>query len=238
MTDPRFPNNEGCTLQSVTLTCSIEELPKFPCRTLKHQLYAAGSDDKNNCAAVLRFAAFPRTSLAVSTSSLGQLPTWTDITTVASSPCSWYIMTAVAAVQNTVLNLQRNSFSPYLPHGLYANQMSLPCADVTESASAASPTLSSPRELAFVAEMREFYANGAFLKTSEAAQVDPANPLPEHPKPQAYRGAWQNLNGIWQVSCMHFKIDATNRRTQGSSSTSASTKTVFAFWQAMLVPFH
>ena len=115
--------------------------------------------------------------------------------------------------------------------------MSLAFAAVTKSASAALPTLPSPRELAFIAEMDEFYAHGAFMKTSEAANVDPANPLPEHPKPQAYRGAWQNLNGIWQVGHMHCLVDAANRRTQGSSSAHAR-RWLQLQWQAKLVPFH
>ena len=36
------------------------------------------------------------------------------------------------------------------------------------------------------------------LLTRWAAKVDPAKPLPEHPRPQLVREAWQNLNGLWQ----------------------------------------
>ena len=36
------------------------------------------------------------------------------------------------------------------------------------------------------------------LMTRWAAEVDPANPHPEHPRPQMVREAWQNLNGLWQ----------------------------------------
>jgi len=36
------------------------------------------------------------------------------------------------------------------------------------------------------------------LMTRWAAKVDPAKPLPEHPRPQLVREAWQNLNGLWQ----------------------------------------
>jgi hypothetical protein len=32
-----------------------------------------------------------------------------------------------------------------------------------------------------------------------AEQVDPANTLPEYPRPQMVRDAWVNLNGIWQM---------------------------------------
>jgi len=36
------------------------------------------------------------------------------------------------------------------------------------------------------------------LMTDWARQVDPANPLPEYPRPQMVRSEWLNLNGIWQ----------------------------------------
>lgn len=36
------------------------------------------------------------------------------------------------------------------------------------------------------------------LMTRWASQVDPANPLPEYPRPQLVRSNWQNLNGVWQ----------------------------------------
>ena len=38
----------------------------------------------------------------------------------------------------------------------------------------------------------------ASLTTRWAADVDPANPLPEYPRPQLVRKEWQNLNGLWQ----------------------------------------
>jgi hypothetical protein len=43
------------------------------------------------------------------------------------------------------------------------------------------------------------------LMTDYAQQVDPANPLPEYPRPQMVRSNWLNLNGIWQ-----FQAGATN----------------------------
>src|SRR5690242_6534830 len=43
------------------------------------------------------------------------------------------------------------------------------------------------------------------LMTDWAQQVDPANPLPEYPRPQMVRSNWLNLNGIWQ-----FQAGATN----------------------------
>lgn len=38
----------------------------------------------------------------------------------------------------------------------------------------------------------------ASLMTRFAKDVDPKNVLPEYPRPQLVRDAWQNLNGIWQ----------------------------------------
>lgn len=38
----------------------------------------------------------------------------------------------------------------------------------------------------------------AQLMTDWAAQIDPANPLPEYPRPQMVREDWLNLNGVWQ----------------------------------------
>jgi hypothetical protein len=36
------------------------------------------------------------------------------------------------------------------------------------------------------------------LMTRWSAQVDPAHPLPEYPRPQLVREQWQNLNGVWE----------------------------------------
>ena len=36
------------------------------------------------------------------------------------------------------------------------------------------------------------------VMTRWADQVDPANPLPEYPRPQMVRDDWMNLNGIWE----------------------------------------
>ncbi len=38
------------------------------------------------------------------------------------------------------------------------------------------------------------------LSTQWAAQVEPAHPLPEYPRPQMTREKWQNLNGPWQFA--------------------------------------
>ena len=36
------------------------------------------------------------------------------------------------------------------------------------------------------------------IMTKWAKDVDPANPLPEYPRPQMVRKDWLNLNGVWQ----------------------------------------
>ena len=41
---------------------------------------------------------------------------------------------------------------------------------------------------------------GNNIKTRWAAQVDPQNPLPEYPRPQMVRPAWQSLNGLWNYA--------------------------------------
>ena len=41
---------------------------------------------------------------------------------------------------------------------------------------------------------------GDRIKTEWAEQIDPANVLPEYPRPQMERADWQNLNGLWQYA--------------------------------------
>ncbi len=43
---------------------------------------------------------------------------------------------------------------------------------------------------------------GEKLKTPWTEKVDPANPLPEYPRPQLVRDQWQNLNGLWEYSIL------------------------------------
>src|SRR4051812_18788795 len=38
------------------------------------------------------------------------------------------------------------------------------------------------------------------LMSTFAKDLDPANPLPEYPRPQMVRKHWQNLNGLWQFA--------------------------------------
>ena len=41
---------------------------------------------------------------------------------------------------------------------------------------------------------------GDKIMTEWAGQVDPANPLPEYPRPQLVRADWHNLNGLWDYA--------------------------------------
>jgi len=40
------------------------------------------------------------------------------------------------------------------------------------------------------------------LKTRWAADVDPAMPYPEYPRPQMVREVWLNLNGLWEIAIL------------------------------------
>ena len=41
---------------------------------------------------------------------------------------------------------------------------------------------------------------GDRIKTRWAEEIDPANPLPEYPRPQLVRDQWLNLNGLWNFA--------------------------------------
>ncbi len=43
---------------------------------------------------------------------------------------------------------------------------------------------------------------GSKISSPWASKVDPANPLPEYPRPQMVRNDWLNLNGLWQYSIL------------------------------------
>jgi beta-galactosidase/beta-glucuronidase len=40
------------------------------------------------------------------------------------------------------------------------------------------------------------------ITTQWSANVNPASPLPEYPRPQLVRKSWQNLNGLWQYAIL------------------------------------
>src|SRR5690606_40138767 len=47
-----------------------------------------------------------------------------------------------------------------------------------------------------------FVVNGSayILRTKWADEIDPANPLPEYPRPRLVRDEWRSLNGTWQFA--------------------------------------
>lgn len=49
-------------------------------------------------------------------------------------------------------------------------------------------------------EAAEWKPAGNHIRTKWAADVNPANPLPEYPRPQLQRKGWTNLNGLWDYA--------------------------------------
>lgn len=49
---------------------------------------------------------------------------------------------------------------------------------------------------------QEWKPAGDRIKTPWAEKIDPANPLPEYPRPQLVRDQWQNLNGLWDYAIL------------------------------------
>jgi beta-galactosidase/beta-glucuronidase len=45
---------------------------------------------------------------------------------------------------------------------------------------------------------------GDKIKTQWAKEIDPANPLPEYPRPQLERDQWLNLNGLWDYALVEY----------------------------------
>jgi len=48
----------------------------------------------------------------------------------------------------------------------------------------------------------EYKIAGDKILSPWAEKVDPANPLPEYPRPQMVRDSWINLNGLWQYAIL------------------------------------
>ena len=56
---------------------------------------------------------------------------------------------------------------------------------------------------------------GNKITTPWAEKVDPANPLPEYPRPQMVRDTWMNLNGLWQYAILPKEQEAAPAGYQG-----------------------
>lgn len=54
--------------------------------------------------------------------------------------------------------------------------------------------------LAIASYAQQWAPVGENIRSPWAEQVDPANPLPEYPRPQMVRADWQNLNGLWNYA--------------------------------------
>lgn len=49
---------------------------------------------------------------------------------------------------------------------------------------------------------QNWHPAGDKIKTQWAQKVDPKNTLPDYPRPQMIRDAWQNLNGLWDYAIL------------------------------------
>jgi len=54
----------------------------------------------------------------------------------------------------------------------------------------------------FASPCQQWKPAGERIKTEWAEKVDPANPLPEYPRPMLVREQWLNLNGLWNYSIL------------------------------------
>lgn len=54
--------------------------------------------------------------------------------------------------------------------------------------------------LACTLHAQEWKPAGDRIKTEWSSKIDPKSPLPEYPRPQMSRDAWQNLNGLWDYA--------------------------------------
>jgi beta-galactosidase/beta-glucuronidase len=57
---------------------------------------------------------------------------------------------------------------------------------------------------------------GGKITTPWAEKVNPANPLPEYPRPQLVRNDWKSLNGLWQYCILPKEQQAIPTNTQGT----------------------
>ena len=64
--------------------------------------------------------------------------------------------------------------------------------------------------LFFAMSAQPWQPAGNRIKTRWAEEIDPANPLPEYPRPQMMRGQWLNLNGLWDYAVLDKGSNAPN----------------------------
>ena len=67
--------------------------------------------------------------------------------------------------------------------------------------------------VAFPAAAQAWQPAGDHIRTPWADQVNPANPLPEYPRPLMQRSEWMNLNGLWDYAVL--PLDATFKKADG-----------------------
>jgi beta-galactosidase/beta-glucuronidase len=56
--------------------------------------------------------------------------------------------------------------------------------------------------LSLTLQSQEWHPAGEKIKTPWTEKIDPANPLPEYPRPILQRDEWQNLNGLWDYAVL------------------------------------
>ncbi|QNF34146.1 beta-galactosidase [Adhaeribacter swui] len=63
------------------------------------------------------------------------------------------------------------------------------------------------------AQQTNWQPAGNKIRTEWASKVNPANPLPEYPRPQMVRENWHNLNGLWDYALQPKSQEATKPAT-------------------------
>jgi len=67
----------------------------------------------------------------------------------------------------------------------------------------------------FGQQSQPWQPKGDKIQSSWAAEVNPAHPLPEYPRPQLVRESWQNLNGLWNYAIVPGKLGTAPTQYEG-----------------------